>query len=417
MIPVILFVCYFFLLLYLFRRLTRKMDLELNDWQTTAIFTARILLGCLYGYVFLKYYGGDDTWMFFEDSLIEKTKLLHHPVRFIADLSPDSAFKEGNSFMEALGFYRRNLEYYSMVKMLSVFDLLSGGNYYIDLLFFEWLIIWGPILLFKWLNRSFPGNKNALLIILFFLPTLHFWLAGLRAEGLLLLFIAIILYHSNRWFIRRNTRDFVWLILALGGFFIFRSQYLFVFLPPFVAWTLCRSNPKKASNYFAAIYLACLVAFAASLWISPGKNLATPIIQRQQQFMQLSGKTRLPLDSLHPALSSFISVLPTAFSNTIIRPFITEAKGPLQIITSVEIMISWLLLILWLFYRLPNWKQTLGNPIILLFICYGITQLMLIGYTVPFPGAIVRYKSIPIQFLVVTIGLSMDWKRIYSIFK
>ena len=417
MISALLFVCYFFLLLYLFKRLTKKMDLDLAPWQITAIFTCRVLLGCLYGWVFLKYYGGDDTWMFFSDSLAEKSKMLQHPLTFFSDLTPDAAFKEGNNFMQGLAFYSRNLEYYSLVKLLAIFDLFSGSNYYIDLLFFEFLILWGPVLLFKLLNRNFPGNRNTLLVIIFFLPTLHFWLAGIRAEGLLLLFMALILYQTNKWFVSRKFIDFLWIVLATAGFFIYRSQYLLVFLPAFIGWTISRSSPKKAVLYFLSIYLICIVAFTVSLWISPNKNLALPVIQRQQEFMRLHGNTRLALDSLHPTLSSFVQVFPVAFCNTLIRPLITEAKGSLQILTSIEIMLGWVLFIIWFFYRRPGWKKILTNPLILLFIFYGFSQILLVGYTVPFPGAIIRYKSIPIQFLLISVGLSINWSKIYSIFK
>ena len=43
-----------------------------------------------------------------------------------------------------------------MVKGLAFLNLLSGKNYYIDVLLFEFLTIPGPLLLFKLLAREFP---------------------------------------------------------------------------------------------------------------------------------------------------------------------------------------------------------------------------------------------------------------------
>jgi hypothetical protein len=44
-------------------------------------------------------------------------------------------------------------------------------------------------------------------------------------------------------------------------------------------------------------------------------------------------------------------------------------------------------------------KNKAGSALLWLFLFYAIPQLIAIGYTVPFPGAIVRYRSIPFLFL------------------
>jgi hypothetical protein len=45
---------------------------------------------------------------------------------------------------------------------------------------------------------------------------------------------------------------------------------------------------------------------------------------------------------------------------------------------------------------------------------YGCTQIILIGYVVPFPGALVRYKSIPEVFLLLSFALLLDEKRLLN---
>jgi hypothetical protein len=57
--------------------------------------------------------------------------------------------------------------------------------------------------------------------------------------------------------------------------------------------------------------------------------------------------------------------------------------------------------------------QILREPLILLMLFYGISQILVIGLIVPFPGAIVRYKAIPELLLVITLGLSIDWAKLY----
>ncbi|HMH34719.1 MAG TPA: hypothetical protein VK543_16900, partial [Puia sp.] len=330
------------------------------------------------------------------------------------DLSPQASFAASTNFWQGLNFYIRDLEYYTMVKLLAVLNIFSRDHYYIDVLLFEFLTIWGSVLLFKLLNGVFPWQKKLLIIALFLVPTTGFWLSGIRAEGLLLLFIAIILYFTNKWFEQKKLSQMLWILAGLAGFLIYRSQYLWVFLPAYIAWTLGKVRPQKSVYYFLFVYLLCLIVFVADTWISPQRNLATSIASRQHEFAQLHGNTRFRLDSLQPSVPGFIRLLPQAFANTFIRPLILEAKGPLQIMASLEVMAGWILVVLLLRFPVRDWKQKMTHPLLLLLLCYGVSQVLMIGYIVPFPGAIVRYKAIPELFLIITIGLSIDWKRIYS---
>jgi hypothetical protein len=112
-------------------------------------------------------------------------------------------------------------------------------------------------------------------------------------------------------------------------------------------------------------------------------------------------------------MSSFVDVLPQAFANSFLRPWITEAKGALQVFSSLEIMAFWILCLILIFFPSKDRPLILGDPLIQLFIYYGLTQILIIGLLVPFPGAIIRYKSIPQLLLILSIGLSIDWHLLY----
>jgi len=95
-----LFTFYFIVLLFIVFRTVRKKIYPFSFGEVTAIFSFRILLGCIYGYIFLKYYHGDDTWNFFNDSLLEHDKLINHPNVFLHDFLPNEAVKSARSFGE-----------------------------------------------------------------------------------------------------------------------------------------------------------------------------------------------------------------------------------------------------------------------------------------------------------------------------
>jgi len=417
MLAAILFAIYFFVLLFFFQRFARRMEPGLGFWTLAAIFTFRTILASLYGYIFLNYYHGDDTWGFFKESLEEYNNLVQHPTHFFNDFLPWSAFAPAKSFWQGMGFYLQDLEFWIMVKLLSLCNIFSRGNYYIDALFFQFLTIWGPFFLVRLFVSIFPDRRKMVLLSIFFVPTVVFWISGIRAEGLLICFLAMVLYFGKKWFESRKIVYMIWVIAGCVGLIIFRIQYLLVFLPAFIALTLSLELRKRPAYYFFLVYIVSALIFFGTSWISPSKNLPAAVATSQKKFLGLHGNTRFALDSLSPDLKSYIHVFPQAVSNTMVRPVITEARGALQVMTSLDLMGVWLLIALAIFFRRGDWRKTLSSPLILFALAYGISQILLIGYIVPFPGAIVRYKAIPEMFLIISLVMLIDWGKLYIKFR
>ncbi|HLK31394.1 MAG TPA: hypothetical protein VKT28_22635 [Puia sp.] len=417
MLSAILFIFYFIILLLALTAVIKRKKINISFRSLTLIYAYKVLLGCAYGYIFFKFYKGDDTWMNHFDSLVQYQKLIHHPVDFAKDFLPYSAFSASNNFWQGIQYYIWDLEFYSTTKLLSFFNIFSRGNYYINVLFFDSITIIGLLLLYKLIEKKI-SNKKILIVVLFFMPLTTFWLSGIRTEGLILLLLSATIYYSNKWFNeQKKPAYFLIALIGLIGCIILRAQMLFVFMPAFFSLTLSWKKPEKGVYYFGAIYAACIIIFFSGIFISPENNLSMPVIKRQQEFFRLHGNTSYKLDSLRPSVTSFAKVLPQAFSNTFLRPFVWEAKGALQIFTAIDIIMFWLLLLIAVFYRKKNWREILNQPLFLFFVFYGVSQIVFIGYIVPFPGAIVRYKSIAELFLLLSLTFISDYNRLSGLFQ
>jgi hypothetical protein len=410
--PIFLFAIYFILFLLILNRIIKKKLPEIGFGKIAVAFSFKVFLGCLYGYIFLHYYGGDDTWWFFKDSLPEYQKMIHQPLQFIKDFSPVADFPNGNSFFQGLKIYLYDVEYWTLRKLLAVFNIFSRGNYYIDALFFDLTIFWGPFLLLKLLLRYFPTKKNILFIILFFFPTTAFWLSGIRGEGLIFLFMAITIYYSAKWFTDHKISYIILSLIGVVGMIIFRGVYLLVFIPAFFSWLLTFRHKRKSFSIFAIVYSFCVIIFFGSSLISEKSNLPAAMVSRQQEFFQLHGNTVFKLDPLQPSFPSFVKIAPQAFADTFLRPFVWETKGILQIVSALDIIIFWIFIFFLFFSPEKNWKAYLTDPMLLLFLFYGVSLIMMIGYIVPFPGAIVRYKAIPELLLLTLIVIISNYKTI-----
>jgi len=139
-------------------------------------------------------------------------------------------------------------------------------------------------------------------------------------------------------------------------------------------------------------------------------NLAQIMINRKSDFQLISkGNTDIILNDLKPNITSFLFNLPQALNHSFLRPYLFEFKSISVNLTAVEILMYEFLIILFFFYR----KRKSVN--IHWFNVFGISMILhlflIIGYTIPNIGAIVRYRSIYWIFLITPVLCNIDPKK------
>ena len=418
MIAYILFPLYLFLGIFLLRGFIRRNIYPFNIYQTASIFIFKVFMGCLYGYVFLQYYGGDDTWHYFNDSKASTDLLLTNPGQFFRDFTLSHSMAESNSLYQNISTYIYYFEGLFIDKFLAILNLFSGKNYYVDVLLFELLMIPGPLLLFKILASDFPKKTGMIFLLVFFIPSVIFWNSGIRAEAFIFLFMMLSIYNGQTYARKASGKALIGMLVGLIGLLLFRFQYVPVFLPAFAAYLISLRKKATGANYFLLIYSIVGFIFIISLFLPIQFQLSQPIERSQQSFFSLTGNTRYALDSLKPGPLSFFKVLPKAAANTLLRPYPWEGKSLLQSLSSVDVLFLFAGLVYFLLWK--ERKKEISHPIWWFFLFYGLSQTILIGYAVPFPGAIVRYRSILFLFIILFLYSGnpyLEQKIRYRIFK
>lgn len=393
----VLVVFWFIVFAFLIERIIQKKEIKIQRGEVFLAFGIKVLLGCLYGYLFLRFYDGDDTWRLHANSITEKKLLLTDPLTFFSEFGPATAIRNGEGLVNVLQLYLVDLEYCLQAKTLGIINVISGENYFINVVFWNFILFWGHYWLFSLLIKEFPTSRQMLLVGIFLFPPVIFWLSGIRGDGLLLFFLALLLLHFYRWINNARAKSELWVVIGFAGLLIMRNSIAFLILPALVAWWITARHTRKPFLTFGLVYGIALILFFGSTLL-PNGNLTTSIVKRQGEFFQLKG-TAFGLDTLQPTVKSFIKILPQAAENTFLRPYPWEADGPLQWMASVEAILVFLIVILAIF-RKNYQRNTLKNPFILVLLFFALTLYLSIGYTVPFPGAIVRYKIIGELFLL-----------------
>lgn len=375
------------------------------------------LLKIAAGFAYAKYYAlpqnlaAADTWNFYAASIKETNWLLHDPAGFIRDYF-HSPYQQNSNLFAGSSSYWNDLDYNTFVKGLAIINVLTGSNYHTDLLLFNFLFFFGPVALFRLAKPFWKYNKLILLVPVFLLPSFLFWCSGLHKDGLIFSCIAMSIFclHKQLRLARFRVAESMVIFICMLLLFALRNTVLLLLLPALAAYILSYKNPRWAWYFFGGIYLAGLLLFFISPYISSALNFPQYIISKQAEFNALTGSSKVDLPVLRPNFLSFAAFFPSAFDLVFFQPHAGELKNASYVVAFLENLFIITLAVASLLFQKINKRIP---PLLLLFLFFSVSVLLLCGYTVTFIGAIVRYKSIVLPFLSLFLLLSVSNKLLY----
>jgi len=400
-----LFFIYLLLFIILVRWLGKKGMVHIPPALGASAFAFKVLLGCLYGYIFLRYYGGDDTWMYHAQSLEETSFLKRDPLHFLHSLADPTSYTR---YM--MTTYWQEIEYAFLIKLLAILNVFSGGYYYVNVVLFSMISFWGGYFFYRFFSGLFPGKENLFIIIFFFFVPLIFWTSGIRKDALIFLSAGLFFYGLQQ-FLREGKKTYLLLTgSALFLLFLNRSFVGLSVLPPAVAWTISHYRGIKPLRTFFFVYAISSIVFFLSSHIGP-VDLPGAFVRRQSDFLALKGGSFVHLDKLEPDPMSFLRILPQALNHVFLRPVPGERPGILSWFSGIETYFV-LLIFLLSFIRPDKNIRILSSAPMLAILFFAFTNYLFIGYTIPFLGATVRYRIIFESLLLAIAVARIRWKAI-----
>ena len=387
--------------IFLFRWLNRRKGKPADERWLLVAFAAKLVAGFVYGYVYAHYFPVSDSWVYFKESMADYQNLLTRPSAF---------FSTGITFSNLTDLFSTaddapwsNTGENLLIKLLAVFNVLSGGNYYIDVIFFNALSFWGLYLIYVVAKRHIQKNGLLLFCIVFFLPSCLFWNSGIDKDGLIVFFTGILIYSAHYCItVKRTVGQLGIGVLSFMFVFLLRNVNALVLLPAIIAWWIAvKLVPARPYLSYILVYSGCLVVFFLSVRFPAKFNLPLKLAEKQHQFLMLEANTVLPLTPLKPTVKSYTAVLPQAVNHVFLRPYITEIRSPFHLMAFAEILLVLAIFLLAVLSAAKHIPGKLSQPFCLFVIAVSLTGLLIIGYTVPFTGAIVRYKALYIVLFLL----------------
>jgi hypothetical protein len=411
-----LYYIYFISLLILFcwsiTRISFFTKTGLGTKILVSLFLIRII-AAVGGYYFdLHYYPDSDSIRYQKYGIEEFELLFSNPELYFTNLFIDGYGSNYSGFFSTTNSYWNNLGANLIIKILSLFNLVSFQNFLINTLFFNVLVFSGSVALYRAFIDLYPQSKYPLIAATFLIPSALLYSSFPHKDGMLFLSFSLFIYHIYFYFKSKGElRRIMYTVLCLLLILFTRSFVIVVLIPALLAFLITkigRTNPFKT---FISTYILSGLLFFASPLISPEMNLPEFVSKRQADFFELSGlaSSSLPSRVLEPTFTGFIKNAPQALNHVLLRPYLFEVKKWVYIPFAIEIFLFECLFLIFLLFRKKKEKVP---PLIYFTVLFSLSSLLIIGYTIPILGAFVRYRSIYFTFLILPMLVYTDWQKV-----
>ncbi len=380
-----------------------------------SLFLIKILAGIAIGWIAIHIYGpGNDYWDTNNFAFEEYQLLQTNPVKYLINIFT-SDYQGGYGGMFSSGdSYWNDLKGNIVIKLVSIFNIFSRGNYYINSLFFNFIIFFGHIILYRLFIKIYPGRQVWVIIGCFLLPSTLYFSSGIHKDGLVLLLMAVLIYSvyqslsKHRFTIKRLSLIITSLILL----FLVRNFVLLALLPALFAWILAAKTNWKPALVFTSVYITGVLLFFNFSSVINEINLPAIVAQKQAAYRSLpKAATQIELTTLQPTFKSFTANATQSLSHVFLLPY--PGQQPLKSLWpfSYELLFYMLLCVLLLFFRRKD-ADPVNRPILFFMLFFTFTIFLFIGYMVPNIGSLVRYRSLYFPYIITPLLCSIKWSKL-----
>jgi hypothetical protein len=411
----LLFAFYLVILCSLMLRVPFIKKTGISSGTLLSLFLIKILAGIAIGWISIHIYGpGNDYWDTNDFAREEFLLLQTNPVKYLVNIFT-SGYQGGYAGMFSSGdSYWNDLKGNIVIKLVSVFNIFSRGDYYINSLFFNFIIFFGHVILYRLFIKIFPGRQLWVIVGCFLLPSTLYFSSGIHKDGLVFLMLAVLIYSVYQSILKKrfNCKRIFLIVVSLVLLFLLRNFICLALLPALFAWLLIVKARWPAIPVFAAVYLFCsLLVFNIDGVLHKIKPLEI-IIAKQTEYLKLEkAATQIELTPLLPSFKSFASNAPQAINHSFLRPYIWELPVRSVLPLSIELLGYQVLILLLVFFRRKDLPPP-NKPFLVFVLFFCISVFLIIGYIVPNLGSLVRYRSLYLPLLITPVLCSIDWEKL-----
>lgn len=392
------------------------------------VFLLKIGAGTFLYWIYTYYYSERDTadiFKYFDDSHYMTQALWDKPADFFRMLFGINNNSEYFSvtYYEKMNHWFRIYESsmyndsHAIIRFNAVVRILSFGVYHVHTVFMCFVSLLGLTALYKSVCHKVRHTK-LLFALVFLLPSTMLWGSGVLKEGLMFFGLGFLIYSLVK-INSKGERKLIYWLLFIFGLMVLLFQVKFYVLAAFATGIVAYSFAEQTSHryLFAKYSIAFILVLILGLnfhYFSPEFNVLDLIVTKQKDFIGLAAfedsGSMFEITPIEPNFWSLFRTAPEALMNSFFRPFPWDVSSLFMLIATLENLFVVGLILFGIFY----FKPIPGNRtnLALLFFSSGLILLLIVGWTTPVAGALVRYKIPGIIAILISVCLTADFSSI-----
>lgn len=364
----------------------------------------KLLAGIGVGWLYTYYYTSGDTFSFYDSG-----NKLADLARSDASAYFDFLYSSNSELLDSSMTWTPNLV---MVKLTSVFCLITGDSYWLIATYFSVLSFSGLWLLYVTLTSKFQNNHLAIATGLFLVPSFVFWSSGLLKESLA---IAGIAYVVNSFFKFISFRRVSWvnvLISALCLLLVWKLKYFYagvlvVTLISGGAGILISKkmpvlHPSKPVLITAVVFAGLLLSATSTHPNFYLSRIVAVIVDNHDAIVMKTGGPVIQFFDLRPTISSVVVNSPLALFSGLFRPIGWEGGSFISLGVGLENLVLLLLtgMALW---NCKGSDSKFHSILFISWILYVLVLATLLALSTPNFGTLTRFKVayLPVLYIFV----------------
>lgn len=375
-------------------------DLKPVFWPA---FTVKMAGGIGLGLVYFYYYGAGDTISYFSDAAQLAALCNQHPdlyIKFLWNHHTDSELLGRLIFQDSRALL--------FSKIVSIFYLITSGNYWISTLHFSLFSFLGSWYLVRKISVFFPGKVIGAMIALLFFPSVVFWSSGIIKESLAM---ASIFFLSGiflvLWF-DQKVKWLDWILVIVSAWVLWNLKYYFaaIFFAVVINTLLYKFvviRLLKPKSFVLHVTFWCLLFFVPVIIVVNShpnfaiENLLYVVTENYNAFISISSpEDVIHFNNLEPVPGSIIVNIPLALLSGLFRPFLWESTTFFQFLAAVENLFLLAGFVIALFFK--NKIDSQYRLLVFTTVVYIVLLCIFITLSTPNFGTLSRYRVAYIPF-------------------
>lgn len=319
--------------------LLSKRSTDFRPFMSAAL-ALKLFAGICLGLMYLHYFPGGDTFVYFDDAA--KLAAL--------------AWKDPSSYFNIL-FFTRGVESASLAllepralfftKLTSVVSLITGNNYWAISFYFSFVSFLAACHLVGVIRRNLPSCATAAVVAFLFMPSVVFWTSGVLKESLAMAaFFFLAALFLKIWF---HNRMLLWewalSVLAVWVFWNLKYYYAGAFIAIAVASLLYKRTLSGRTAHSAGVeaigwVMFLLVPAILVTFLHPNfylDRLPDVIVSNNAVYNEMSDPGEyVVFYHLSPTAWSILINTPWALFSGLFRPLAWEASSLVQLAQAME---------------------------------------------------------------------------------